>query len=461
MINSIFTDFFPYILNTLDSVLTFTIFKIPLIILWVICLGIFCTLRFKFINIKLFKHALYILINPSNNKSNNTISNIQAFITAISGTIGLGTISGVVIAVSTGGPGAVLWMVLIGILGMSIKFAEVTLGFKYRILTDKSSIGGPFQYIRYSLSELGLIKTGKALSYIYAIIMIVAMLFGGISFQSNQASILLSNTFKQVNNSTIVLILTLLSGLVIVGGITRIAKVVTKLSPIMVILYITICMSVIIRHIDQLIPTFQTMFHSMIYGNSIAGGVVGSLIAGVRRSVFANEAGIGTSPIIHSSTHETEPVRVGCIAMLEPFIDTVIVSFITGIVIVLTGSYTLSNSNDIIEISNIFSNTSPICEYIIFPFIVFAFAFSSIITYSYYCEISWKYLLKSNYSIILCRILIIIIIITSGLSKNIISISQLGDLLFIFLTIPNGLTIILLSKDINKELNLYLQKIKT
>ena len=326
--------------------------------------------------------------------------------------------------------------------------------------TEKSNIGGPFQYIRYGLSELGLIKTGKALSYIYAIIMIIAMSFGGISFQSNQVTILLSNTFNDIDSSTIVLILTFLSGLVIVGGITRIAKVMTKLSPIMVILYITICMSVIISHIDQLIPTFKVMFYNMIHGNSIAGGVTGSLIAGVRRSVFANEAGIGTSSIIHASTHETEPIRGGCIAMLEPFIDTVIVSFITGIVIILTGSYTLNSGNGIIEINNIFSNICPICEYVIFPFIVFAFAFSSIITYSYYCEISWKYILKNNNSIILCRTLIIIIIIISGLSKNIIPISQLGDLLFIFLTIPNGITIILLNKDINKELNLYLQKIK-
>ena len=453
------TDFFPYVSRILESIFSFTIFRIPLIILWVIYLGIFCTLKFKFVNIRLFKHALHVLVKPQNKKDNNTISNIQAFITAISGTIGLGTISGVVIAISTGGPGAVLWMIIIGILGMSVKFAEVTLGFKYYLLEKKNNIGGPFQYIRCGLIELGLVKTGKIVAYIYAVTMIIAMSFGGISFQSNQATVLLSNTFHQVNSSVIVLILTLLSGLVIIGGITRIAKIMTKLSPIMVALYITICTAVIISNSDQLFSTFNIMIHGMLEGNSMTGGAIGSLIAGVRRSIFANEAGVGTSPIIHASTNETEPARVGCIAMLEPFIDTVLVSFITGIVVILTGSYsTISSSNNVITINNIFSNICPICQYMIFPFIIFAFSFSSIITYSYYCETSWKYILGNSRHVVLCRTLIMCIIIISGLSKNIIPISQLGDLLFILLTIPNGITIILLSNIINQELKTYLSK---
>ncbi|WDM85752.1 amino acid carrier protein [Ehrlichia sp. JZT12] len=448
--------FFFHISKILEYIFSFTIFKIPLIILWVICLGTFCTLKFKFVNVMLFKHALHVLVSPPNDKNNSTISNIQAFITAISGTIGLGTISGVVIAISTGGPGAVLWMVIIGILGMSVKFAEVTLGFKYHLLKGNNTIGGPFQYIRYGLAELGLIKTGKVTSYIYAIIMIIAMLFGGISFQSNQVTVLLHNTFTKIDSSIFVFILTLLSGLVIIGGITRIAKITTKLSPTMVILYIIICASVILSNLDKLFPTFNLMLHSMTQSTSMTGGALGALIAGVRRSIFANEAGTGTSPIIHAATNETEPVRVGCIAMLEPFIDTVLVSFITGIVVTLTGSY---NTTSIVTINNIFSNICPICEYIIFPFIVFAFGFSSIITYCYYCEISWKYIFGNHCHIILCRTLIMFIIIISGLSKNIIPISQLGDSLFIFLTIPNGLTIMLLSTTINKELKTYLHKI--
>lgn len=233
----------------------------------------------------------------------------------------------------------------------------------------------------------------------------------------------------------------------------------TKLSPIMVVLYITICTAVIISNSDQLFSTFNIMIHGMLEGNSMTGGAIGSLIAGVRRSIFANEAGVGTSPIIHSSTNETEPARVGCIAMLEPFIDTVLVSFITGIVVILTGSYsTISSSHNVITINNIFSNICPICQYMIFPFIIFAFSFSSIITYSYYCEISWKYILGNSCHVGLCRTLIMCIIIISGLSKNIIPISQLGDLLFIFLTIPNGITIILLSNIINQELKTYLSK---
>ena len=459
MINLEPTDFFPYLSKILESIFSITVFQIPLIILWIIYLGAFCTIKFKFINIRLFNHALNILINSPSNKNNYTISNIQAFITAISGTIGLGTISGVVIAISTGGPGAVLWMIIIGILGMSVKFAEVTLGFKYYLLEKQNNIGGPFQYIRCGLAELGLVKTGKIIAYIYAIIMIIAMSFGGISFQSNQATILLSNTFHQVNCSIIVSILTLLSGLVIMGGITRIAKIMTKLSPIMVILYITICTAIIISHLDQLPSTLSIMLHSMIGGNSVTGGAIGCLIAGVRRSVFANEAGVGTSPIIHASTNDTEPARVGCTAMLEPFIDTVLVSFITGIVVILTGSYNhINSSNSVLTLNNIFSNICSICEYVIFPFIAFAFAFSSIITYSYYCEISWKYIFGNSRHIISCRTLVMCIIVISGLSKNIVPISQLGDLLFIFLTIPNGLTIILLSDTINQELKRYLRK---
>ncbi|MDX5518344.1 MAG: alanine:cation symporter family protein, partial [Wolbachia endosymbiont of Andrena agilissima] len=216
----------------LNSFLYIKIFNIPFIIIWVIATGIFCTAQFKFINFRLLKYGIQTLFNlKCNNSNNGIITHIQAFATVISGTVGLGTISGVAIAITIGGPSAVFWMVITGILGMSIKFAEVVLAFTYR---SENTTGGAFYYMKYGLAKIGFAKTGRFLAFTYAIMLLIAMILGGIPFQANQIAAL-SNNLLEYNAS---IIISLLVFIVILGGIKRIAFVSTSLAPIMIVLYV-------------------------------------------------------------------------------------------------------------------------------------------------------------------------------------------------------------------------------
>ncbi len=444
--------------DLLQSFLYIKVFNIPFIILWVISIGIFCTIRFKFVNFSLFKHGLLILFGVSKNKCDGgEITHFQAFFTVISATVGLGTISGVAIAISIGGPGAIFWMIVIGLLGMSVKFAEVTLGLKYRL--DKEKIGGPFQYMKYGLAEIGLPKIGKAIALIYAILLIITMVFGGIPFQANQAVVLFNSLFQYDKSFITPLVLSLLVLLVIVGGIKRIAAVATNLAPIMTILYLIGCVLIIFIHKSELPSALYSIVADIFGKTAIGGGAIGSLVAGARRSVFANEAGTGTAAIAHYTIKENEPVRAGCVAMLGPCVDTIIVSFLTGIVVLVTGFLQKTNNiGDIMLIKSAFLLVSPFWGYVIFPFIVLSFAFSTIIAYSYYCEVAWLYIFNNRKSIVLCHILILTLIYISGLSKDIKLISSLGDTLFMCLTIPNAIVIYLLNRKVSNQLNSYIQK---
>lgn len=440
-----------------QSLLYIKIFHIPFIILWVISIGVFCTIKFKFVNLSLFKHGLLVLLGKDEKHSNGQITHFQAFFTAISATVGLGTISGVAIAISIGGPGAIFWMVITGLFGMSVKFAEVTLGLKYR--TNEERVGGPFQYMKHGLAEIGLPKIGMVVALTYAILLIIAMICGGIPFQANQVAALFNNLFQYDKSFIVPLILSLLVWLVIMGGVKRIAKVATSLAPIMTVLYIIGCILIIFMYRDALPSALYSIVSGLFGKTAIGGGAIGSLIAGVRRSVFANEAGTATAAIAHYATQENEPVRAGCVAMIGPCIDTIIISFLTGIVILVTGFTTQNNNIEgIVLIKSIFSSISPLWGYVIFPFITLSFAFSTIIAYSYYCEVAWVYVFNSRKSIILCHILILILIYISGLSQDVKLISSLGDTLFMCLTIPNAITIYLLSKKVGNQLNSYIQK---
>ncbi|WP_265045176.1 MULTISPECIES: alanine/glycine:cation symporter family protein [unclassified Wolbachia] len=431
----------------LNSFLYIKIFNIPFIIIWVIATGVFCTIQFKFTNFRLFKHGIQTLFNLKCN-NNGIITHIQAFATVISGTVGLGTISGVAIAITIGGPSAVFWMVITGILGMSIKFAEVVLAFTYR---SENATGGAFYYMKYGLAKIGFAKTGRFLAFTYAIMLLIAMILGGIPFQANQIAALSNNLFEY--NASI--IISLLVFIVILGGIKRIAFVSTSLAPIMIVLYMGMCIYLIYVNRSNLLNALSIIFQDIFNKSAIGGGVLSGLIAGVRRSVFANEAGTGTAAIAHSAVKEEDPIKVGCVAMIAPLIDTILISFLTGIVIIITGMHSTDNVGDITLISSVFSTVLPLFSKLVFPLMMFSFAFSTIIAYCYYCEVALLYLFGNKKILIPFQILIVVSVYISCMSKNIEFISYLGDSLFMCLMIPNAVAIYLLRREVLNTIDSY------
>lgn len=434
--------------DLLNSLLYIKVFNIPFIILWVIITGVFCTVRFKFVNFRLFKYGIQTLCSSKCNKDHGILTHIQAFATVISGTVGLGTISGVAIAITIGGASAVFWMVVTGVLGMSIKFAEVVLAFTYR---SEKLTGGAFYYMKYGLAKIGLKKTGRLLASIYAIMLIIAMIFGGIPFQANQMAALSYNIFEY-NASIIISLLVLI---IILGGIKRIAFVTTNLAPIMIILYIGMCIYIIYLNKSNLLNALSIIFQDIFNKSAVEGGVLSGLVAGVRRSVFANEAGTGIAAIAHSTVKEVNPIKVGSVAMIAPFIDTIIISFLTGVVIIITGMHNINNIGDITLISSIFSTALPLFSKSVLPLIIFSFAFSTIIAYCYYCEVALLYLFDNKKILILFQVFIVISVYISCTSKNIEFISYLGDGLFMCLVVPNTIAICLLRKEIINTINNY------
>ena len=450
--------------QVLNSILFVKILHIPLIVLLLMSSAIFCTIKFRFVNVRLFMHAISILFGKNSDKnSKGDINHFQAFTTAVAGTVGLGTVSGVAVAVTIGGPGAVMWMVVAGFIGMSSKFSEVTLGFKYR--TEDSNhhkFGGPFQYINIGMAGLGYSRLGKVLSSSYAVLLILSAFVASIPFQANQTISIIKGYNGWVDNHIWVfaLILTALNGLVILGGIKRIANVSSKLVPLMAFIYISSCLVIILYHYDRIGHAFSVMISEMIHGNSALGGFMGSFVAGIRRAVFANEAGIGTAPIAHAATKDNHAVRAGLVAMLEPCIDTMVICFLTGLVITVTGVYeTNSTQEGILLTREAFATVSswfPVFLSISVPF----FAFSTIIAFSYYCEMGWLYLFKSNRSIIYCRMMILTMMFLSAISNNFMSIAKLGDMLFMTLAIPNIIAMYCLNNQVNADLKKYQLSLK-
>ncbi|XP_011862180.1 PREDICTED: uncharacterized protein LOC105558870 [Vollenhovia emeryi] len=284
----------------------------------------------------------------------------SAFMTALSSTVGLGTVAGVAIAVSMGGPGAVPWMMITGFFGMSVKFAEVTLAFRHRTEDQEQLFSGPFQYIRNGLEEFGFKKLGIVLAAIYAVFFVLSGLGGSVAFQTNQMVSILSGYSSWVDGHSWFLssIISALLALVIIGGIKRIARVSSALVPIMSLIYICSCLVITGFNIHNLGHTFKILFSNMIDFNAVGGGMVGAFVAGIQRAIFASEAGVGSAAITHATTKDEEPVRTGLVAMIEPCFDTMLICCLTGITIVITGAYQTSVGEGILITQKAFETVS-------------------------------------------------------------------------------------------------------
>ena len=392
-IDNIFGIFVGY----LFAVLFYKILGFPLIVLILLVGSITFTFYFRFINVRGFTHAIDIIKGKYDNpKDDGQISHFQALTSALSATIGLGNIAGVAVAVSLGGPGAVFWMILIAFFSMSAKFVSCTLGQLYRQVNPDGSIdGGPMYYLEKGLGELGMGTLGKVLGILYAIFIIGGAFGGGNMFQANQ-SYALVGSLTGISSLTYGIILAFLVGVVIIGGIERIGQTTEKIVPTMVVLYVGASLFVILTNLDKLGGVVASIMSEAFSPNAIYGGLIGVLVTGIKRAVFSNEGGVGSASIAHSAAKTDEPVREGIVAMVGPFIDTIIVCFMTASVILITKDtnplYQVGGGINGVELTSAAFGSVISWFPIILSIVVFLFSYSTMISWYYYGNKGWKYL---------------------------------------------------------------------
>ena len=392
-IDNIFGLFVGY----LFAVLFYKILGFPLIVLILLVGSITFTFYFRFINVRGFAHAIDIIKGKYDNpKDDGQISHFQALTSALSATIGLGNIAGVAVAVSLGGPGAVFWMILIAFFSMSAKFVSCTLGQLYRQVNPDGSIdGGPMYYLEKGLGELGMGTLGKVLGILYAIFIIGGAFGGGNMFQANQ-SYALVGSLTGISSLTYGIILAILVGVVIIGGIERIGQTTEKIVPTMVVLYVGASLFVILTNLDKLGGVLASIMSEAFSPNAIYGGLIGVLVTGIKRAVFSNEGGVGSASIAHSAAKTDEPVREGIVAMVGPFIDTIIVCFMTASVILITKDanplYQVGGGINGVELTSAAFGSVISWFPIILSIVVFLFSYSTMISWYYYGNKGWKYL---------------------------------------------------------------------
>jgi len=440
--------------------------KIPIVVVWLVLGAIFFTIRMKFINIRGFKHAISLVKGDYDDPNDKgEVSHFQALTTALSATVGLGNIAGVAIAIAVGGPGATFWMIVAGLLGMSSKFVECTLGVKYRKVDENGEVsGGPMYYLRDGLAKYNAGGLGKVLAVLFAILCIGGSFGGGNMFQANQAYEILGAQFPMMadNGPLFGVILAILVGAVIIGGIKSIANVTDKIVPFMAVLYVGAALVVIFANLSQIGSVFVLIFDGAFNSDAALGGVIGVLIQGFRRAAFSNEAGVGSASIAHSAAKTNEPVSEGIVALLEPFIDTVVICTMTALVIIITGHHEFSESFD-----GGASLTSAAFGSVIswFPYLlvvaIFLFAFSTMISWSYYGLKSWEYLFgKSKVSEYSYK-LIFLVFIVIGSSVSLGAVLDFSDMMILAMAFPNILGLLFLSKEVKSDLDSYFERLKS
>ena len=452
---------------------------VPLVVAWLVVGAIYFTIRMGFINFRGFKHAIDVVRGKYDSKdAQGEVSHFQALSSALSATVGLGNIAGVAIAVSLGGPGAILWMIIAGFLGMSSKFTECTLGQKYRLTRpDGRVMGGAMYYLQNGLDELGqrtgigiLKPFGKLLAVSFVILCIGGSFGGGNTFQVNQSLNAVQESIPWFGDNRWVfgLIMAVLTGLVIIGGIKRIAQTAEKIVPTMCAIYMLACIVVLLKHAGEIPDAFGTIFESAFNPGAAWGGFIGVLVQGFKRAAFSNEAGVGSAAIAHSAAKTKEPVREGIVALLEPFIDTIIVCTMTGLVIVITGHYQGGSAAEVAEpfaaVSNGAGLTSTVfaSEISWFPHVLSAavvlFAFSTMISWSYYGERCWAWLFGDGSSMVYRVLFLIMVFLGSIITST--NVLEFGDLMILGMAFPNVLGLYFLSGGVKKDLDVYMTKLK-
>ena len=443
----------------------------PLIVLWLIGAAIFFTAYFNFLNLRGFNHAFQLLRGDYSSPNNEgELTHFQALSTAVSGTVGIGNIAGVAIVISIGGPGATFWLVIAGFLGMSTKFAECVAGVMYRKVNPDGSIsGGPMYYLEAGLRQRNLSWLAKPMGLFYSMAIVVGCLGIGNMFQSNQAFqqfIFITGgdtSFFSDKGWLFGSILAGIVGLVIIGGIQGIARVTSKLVPFMTLIYVVGALLVIMINADKVPWAISAIFTEAFNPSAMSGGMLGIMILGFQRAAFSNEAGIGSAAIAHATVKTQEPITEGYVGLMEPFIDTVVICTLTALVI-LTTVYEPSMVNEGIQgialTSQAFSST---LSWSVLPlsFIAILFAFSTILSWSYYGLKGWTYIVGESvwaeniFKIFFC------IFIALGCMINLSAVLEFSDALIFIVALPNILGLYILAPIIKNELTSYQKRLKS
>jgi AGCS family alanine or glycine:cation symporter len=451
----------------------------PWIVMWLVVGATIFTLYFGFVQFRFFGHAIKLVKGDYSDPNDaGEVSHFQALTTALSGTVGLGNIAGVAVAIGIGGPGATFWMILAGLLGMASKFTECTLAVKYRNeYPDGTVSGGPMYYMKKGFAELGL-PGGGFLAIMFSIFCILGALGGGNMFQANQAHAQIAGITGDYPGWITGVVFAVVVFAVIVGGIKKIAQVTEKVVPFMGILYVGASLIIILMNYDQIGAAFGAIFAGAFTGLGVAGGFVGALIQGFKRAAFSNEAGVGSAAIAHAAVRTKEPITEGFVSLLEPLIDTVVICTMTALVITISGQLivnpetglyvlneagtaiaTVGNTSGVALTSAAFGSAISWFPYVL-AIAVVLFAFSTMISWSYYGLKAWTYLFGEGKASELTFKMIFCVFIVIGAAASLGPVIYFSDAAIFAMAVVNIFALYFLMKLVRRELNNYTRRLK-
>ncbi len=477
-VNTMFAEFTGPFVNLIFAPLPGTSF--PWIVLWLVVAASIFTIYFSFVQLRFFGHSIALVKGDYSDPNDaGEVSHFQALATALSGTVGLGNIAGVAVAVGIGGPGATFWMILAGLLGMASKFTECTLGVKYRNeYPDGTVSGGPMYYMSKGFKERGL-PGGGILAILFSVFCILGALGGGNMFQANQAHAQITQITGDYPGWITGIIFAAVVFAVIVGGIKSIARVTEKVVPFMGIMYVGAALVILIVNYDMIGWAFGQIFAGAFTGLGVAGGFVGALIQGFKRAAFSNEAGVGSAAIAHSAVRTKEPITEGFVSLLEPLIDTVVICTMTALVIIIsqqliidadTGNYVLNEAGSAIATvdgnSGVALTSAAFASGISwFPYIlalaVVLFAFSTMISWSYYGLKAWTYLFGEGKTSELTFKIIFCIFIVIGAAASLGPVIDFSDAAIFAMAVVNITALYFLMSIVREELRSYSQRLRS
>lgn len=449
--------------------------SVPFVVIWLLLGGVFLTLRMAFINLRGFYHAVELIRGTYDEKDDQgDVSHFQALASALSGTVGLGNIAGVAIAIGQGGPGATFWMILCGLLGMTSKFSECTLAVMYRRTDEEGLVlGGPMIYLRDGLARMGLGPIGSVLAIVFTFLCIGGSLGGGNSYQVVQSlnALQAEDTFAFLRPGQYPWVygvaMVILVGAVIIGGIKSIGNFAGRVVPFMCVAYMLVCLSILLMNASQIPNAVIEIFRGAFTPDGLYGGFLGVMVLGIKRACFSNEAGAGSAAIAHAAARTKEPVSEGMVALLEPFIDTVFVCTLTALTIIVTGVYrqpeviqlAVDNKGSMITLAAFTQNSGfEWFKYILY-LAVFLFAYSTCVSWSYYGERCCVALFGNKSSLPYKCLFLSFTFLGSVVSPT--NILEFSDMMILSMAIPNLLGVFLMSNRIRAELDRYWARYKS
>lgn len=443
--------------------------NVPFVVAWLVVGAVFLTIRMSFINLRMFRHAYHILRGKYDVPgAQGEVTSFQALTTALSATVGLGNIAGVAIAIMIGGPGATFWMILAGFLGMTSKFTEATLAQMYReVRPDGHIMGGAMVYLSRGLAEKGWSKTGKVLAITFCVLTIGGSLGAGNAFQVSQSLTAVKQQIPILVEQPWIygVVMATLVAVVIIGGIRRIAHTAEAIVPTMVTIYVLACLWVILSNATLIPDAVGKIITEAFTPAAGLGGLIGVLVQGFKRAAFSSEAGIGSAAIAHATAKVKYPVRQGIVALMEPFIDTIVICTMTALVIIVTGVYNSPETAELVAnregagLTAAAFGTSVSWFPIILSISVVLFAFSTMISWSYYGERCWTYMFGESSTMAYRIIFIIFVVLGSVTSAS--NILDFSDLLILAMAFPNFIGLYVLHGKVREALSSYLAKLKS